>query len=59
MPNIFLSLDFQRIRNSPEIDRAAIPAHFAANGADTELVRDRRVGFDCEFDGAAMAAAFE
>jgi hypothetical protein len=41
-----------------QIDASAITADFPAYTAGAKLIWYRRVGLECEFDGAAMAAAF-
>jgi hypothetical protein len=42
-----------------KVDGATVSPYFAADATRAELIWNRRVAVDCEFDGAALAGAFE
>lgn len=49
----------QAIRNSTQVDTAAVPADFAADTACTMLVWDGCLGQEGEFYAAALAASIK
>lgn len=59
LDQIFALLDLEGIRDTAQIHASAISADFAADAAGAELVWHGRVGFEFEYDTAALAASFE
>lgn len=55
----FAFVDLQAVGHAAQVYGTAVAAHFAADTAGTQLVRDGGVGFEGECDAAAMAAAVE
>ena len=51
--------DLQAVVDAADVDAAAVAAHLAADAAGAELVWDRGVRLQREFDAAALAACVE
>ena len=59
LDQVFAFENLEAVGDTAQVHAAAVPAYFAADAAGAELVWYGCLGFEGEFDAAALAASFK